>query len=32
VTVPGFAIMITVIAFNMLGDGLRDISDPRLRQ
>lgn len=32
VTVPGFAIMLTVIAFNMLGDGLRDISDPRLRQ
>jgi ABC-type dipeptide/oligopeptide/nickel transport system permease subunit len=32
VTVPGFAIMMTVIAFNMLGDGLRDISDPRLRQ
>lgn len=32
VTVPGFAIMITVIAFNLLGDGLRDISDPRLRQ
>jgi peptide/nickel transport system permease protein len=32
VTVPGFAIMVTVIAFNMLGDGLRDISDPRLRQ
>jgi len=32
VTIPGFAIMVTVIAFNMLGDGLRDISDPRLRQ
>jgi peptide/nickel transport system permease protein len=24
---PGFAIMITVLAFNMLGDGLRDIFD-----
>lgn len=32
VVVPGCAIMMTVIAFNMLGDGLRDISDPRLRQ
>lgn len=32
VMVPGFAIMVTVIAFNMLGDGFRDISDPRLRQ
>jgi ABC-type dipeptide/oligopeptide/nickel transport system permease subunit len=32
VMAPGFAIMVTVIAFNMLGDGLRDISDPRLRQ
>jgi peptide/nickel transport system permease protein len=32
VMAPGFAIMVTVVAFNMLGDGLRDISDPRLRQ
>ena len=29
---PGFAIMLAVLAFNMLGDGLRDILDPRLRQ
>lgn len=29
---PGIAIMITVLAFNLLGDGLRDAIDPRLRQ
>lgn len=28
---PGIAIMLTVFAFNMLGDGLRDALDPRLR-
>lgn len=27
---PGIAIMITVVAFNLLGDGLRDAMDPRL--
>ncbi|MBN1304174.1 MAG: ABC transporter permease [Anaerolineales bacterium] len=27
---PGFAIMTTVLAFNLLGDGLRDALDPRL--
>ncbi|RMG96485.1 MAG: ABC transporter permease [Chloroflexi bacterium] len=27
---PGIAIMITVLAFNLLGDGLRDAMDPRL--
>ena len=27
---PGIAIMITVLAFNLLGDGLRDSLDPRL--
>ena len=27
---PGFAIMITVLGFNLLGDGLRDALDPRL--
>lgn len=27
---PGFAIMLTVLAFNLLGDGLRDALDPRL--
>jgi peptide/nickel transport system permease protein len=30
VFLPGFAIMITVLAFNLLGDGLRDALDPRL--
>lgn len=29
---PGLAIFITVMGFNMLGDGLRDILDPRLRR
>jgi ABC-type dipeptide/oligopeptide/nickel transport system permease subunit len=29
---PGLAITITVLAFNLLGDGIRDILDPRLRQ
>jgi peptide/nickel transport system permease protein len=28
---PGFAIMGGVLGFNLLGDGLRDILDPRLR-
>ena len=29
--VPGIAVMITVICFNILGDKLRDILDPSLR-
>jgi peptide/nickel transport system permease protein len=28
---PGIAIVITVLGFNFLGDGLRDVLDPRLR-
>lgn len=28
---PGFAIVLLVLGFNLLGDGLRDILDPRLR-
>ena len=28
---PGLAIMLCVLGFNLLGDGLRDILDPRLR-
>ena len=28
---PGFAIMLVVFSFNMVGDGLRDALDPRLR-
>jgi len=27
----GTALSVTVFAFNMLGDGLRDVLDPRLR-
>jgi ABC-type dipeptide/oligopeptide/nickel transport system permease subunit len=29
---PGLAIMLTVLAFNLLGDGVRDAMDPRLAQ
>lgn len=29
---PGLAILLTVYAFNLLGDGLRDALDPRVRQ
>jgi peptide/nickel transport system permease protein len=29
---PGLAIMITVLAFNLLGDGMRDALDPRLAE
>jgi ABC-type dipeptide/oligopeptide/nickel transport system permease subunit len=29
---PGVAIALTVLAFNLLGDGLRDALDPRLQQ
>ena len=31
-TLPGFAIMLTVMALNLFGDWLRDTLDPRLRQ
>jgi len=31
-TFPGLAIMLVVMAFNLLGDGLRDLWDPRLRR
>ena len=30
-TFPGLAIMLTVLGVNMLGDGLRDVLDPRLQ-
>ncbi|MCB0065342.1 MAG: ABC transporter permease [Caldilineaceae bacterium] len=30
-TIPGVAIMLAVLGFNLLGDGLRDALDPRLR-
>ena len=29
---PGFAIVVTVLGLNLLGDGLRDVLDPRLRR
>jgi peptide/nickel transport system permease protein len=32
VVYPGLAISITVISFNLVGDGLRDAMDPKLRQ
>ena len=32
VTFPGLMIMITVFSFNILGDGLRDAMDPRLKK
>jgi peptide/nickel transport system permease protein len=31
-TFPGIAILLAVTAFNLVGDGLRDMLDPRLRQ
>lgn len=31
-TFPGLAILVTVLGFNLLGDGLRDLVDPRLRR
>jgi peptide/nickel transport system permease protein len=31
VTFPGLAILVTVLAFNLMGDALRDALDPRLR-
>jgi len=31
-TLPGIAILVTIVSFNLLGDWLRDYLDPRLRQ
>lgn len=31
-TFPGLAILLTVVGFNLLGDGLRDVFDPRQQQ
>ncbi len=31
-TFPGLAILIVVLGFNLLGDGIRDILDPKLRR
>ncbi len=30
--VPGIAIMVTILGLNLLGDGIRDLLDPRLRR
>ena len=30
--IPGLVIMFTVIAFNQVGDGLRDAMDPKLKK
>lgn len=32
VTFPGIAIVLVVLGFNLLGDGLRDVTDPKLRR
>ncbi|MDO1703352.1 dipeptide ABC transporter permease DppC, partial [Escherichia coli] len=32
VTFPGLAFLLTVLAFNLMGDGLRDAFDPKLKQ
>ena len=32
VTFPGIAILVTVLSFNLMGDGLRDALDPKLKQ
>lgn len=32
VTLPGLAILITVVAINVMGDGLRDALDPKLKR
>jgi peptide/nickel transport system permease protein len=32
VTFPGLAILFVVLGFNLLGDGLRDVTDPKLRR
>jgi peptide/nickel transport system permease protein len=31
-TIPGLAILLVAFGFNMFGDGLRDVLDPRLRR
>ncbi len=32
VTFPGLAILLTVLAFNLAGDGLRDALDPKMKR
>jgi len=31
-TIPGLAILLMVVGFNLLGDGLRDVLDPQLKE
>jgi dipeptide transport system permease protein len=31
VTFPGLMILVTVLAFNLMGDGLRDALDPKMK-
>ena len=31
ISIPGLLLMVTVMGLNLLGDGLRDVLDPRLR-
>ena len=31
-TIPGIALMFAIVALNLLGDGLRDTLDPRMRR
>jgi peptide/nickel transport system permease protein len=31
-TFPALAILVTVLGFNLFGDGLRDLVDPKLRR
>jgi peptide/nickel transport system permease protein len=30
-TIPGLAIMLAVLGFNLMGDGLRDALDPKMK-
>jgi peptide/nickel transport system permease protein/dipeptide transport system permease protein len=32
ITFPGLAILVAVLGFNLLGDGLRDVLDPRMKE
>jgi peptide/nickel transport system permease protein len=32
ITFPGLAILLTVLGFNLLGDGIRDVLDPRAHE
>ncbi len=32
VTFPGLAILVTVLAINLMGDGLRDALDPKMKR